>query len=82
MQVEVHHIDAQVARAHNAQQGVQVGAIAVHQAARLVHQPRHLFHILIEQPQRVGVGEHQPGQRVIAFERAAPPGRHCHARRT
>ena len=36
VQVEVHHVDAQIARADDAQQGIQVGAVAVDQAAAVV----------------------------------------------
>ncbi len=81
MQVDVHHVDAQVARAHDAQQGVQVGPVAVHQPAGCVHQARHFLHILVEQAERVGVGQHHPSQRLVALEPAAPPGPRCHARR-
>ena len=49
VQVEVHHVEAQVARADDAQQGVQVRAVAVHQAAAAVHQLDHLLDMLIEQ---------------------------------
>jgi tartrate dehydratase alpha subunit/fumarate hydratase class I-like protein len=34
---------------------------AVDQPAGLVHQLRHLQHVLLEQAQRIGVGQHQAG---------------------
>ena len=36
MQVEVHDVDAEIARAHHAEDGVEVGAVVVDQAAGLV----------------------------------------------
>ena len=66
MQVEVHDIDAQIARAGNAEQGVHVGAVAVDQAARVVHRLHHLQDVLFEQAQRVGVRQHEASQAVIA----------------
>ena len=66
VQVEVHDIDAQIARPGNPQQRVQIRAIAINQPAGLMDQFDDFEDILVEQAQRVGVGEHQACQAVIA----------------
>ena len=77
VQVEVHQVEAQVAGTDDAEQGVQICAVAVHQAAAAVNQLDHLFDVLIEETERVRVGEHHANDRVIAggFERLQDP--HC-----
>ena len=65
VQVEVHDVDAHLARLGHPEDGVEVRAVAVDQPARLVHQPRDLQEVLLEQPERVGVGEHEPGNPVV-----------------
>ena len=71
VQVEMHDVDAQIARADNTQQGIQVGAIAIDQTAGLVDDLDDFQHILVEQTERIGVGQHQTGHGIIAqaFER-------------
>ena len=66
VQVEVHQVEAQVARADDAEQGVQIRAVAIHQAAAAMHQLNHLFDVLIKETQCVRVGEHHADDRVIA----------------
>ncbi len=67
MQVVVQDVEAQVARPHDAQQGVHIGAIPIDQSAAGVDPLDHFQNVLFEQPQRVGVGEHQPGHRLVAL---------------
>ena len=71
VQVEVHHVEAQVAGADDAEQRVQVRAVAIHQAAAAVHQLDDLFDVLIEETERVRVGEHHADDGIVAggFER-------------
>jgi hypothetical protein len=58
VQVEVHHVDPDVARTHDPEQGVHIGAVAVHQPAAAVDDLDDLLDLLLEQAQRVGVGDH------------------------
>ncbi len=67
MQVEVHHIDAHIAGAQDAQQGVHVGAIAIDQPAAIVDSLDDMLKVLIEEPQRVGVGQHQADDGIVAL---------------
>ena len=60
MQVQVNHIKAGVARADDAHDGVEVGAVIVAQAAGLVDNLGDLGDVRVEQADGVGVGEHQP----------------------
>ncbi len=85
VQVEVHEVEAQVAGADDAEQGVQVGAIAVHQAAAVVDQLDDLFDVLVEETERVRVGQHHADDGIVTggFERlqihiAALVGRDLH----
>ena len=65
MQVHVDDVKAQVAGANDAHDGVQVGAVAVDQAAAVVDDLAHLAHVLVEQAQRVGVGQHDADGGVV-----------------
>ena len=67
VQVEVHQVDAQVTGADDAEQRVQVGAVTVDQAAAIVHDLDHFFYVLIEQPQRIGVGQHQADDGLVTL---------------
>ena len=61
MQVEVHHVEAHVARAGNAQYGIGVCAIVIELSAGFVNHGRDLCDIAIEESQCVGVGQHNRG---------------------
>ena len=65
MQVEVHYIEAQIARAHDAQQSVQIGSVSIHQTAALVHQLDHINDVLIEQAKCVGICQHHANNRIV-----------------
>ncbi len=69
VQVEMHHINAEIAGPDDPQQRVQVGAIAIDQTAGGMNDLDHLQHVLVKQAERVGVGQHQAGQGVVAFGR-------------
>ena len=59
VQVQVHHVHAEVAGTDFADQRVHVGAVHVEQAALGVHDFGDLVDLLLEDAQRVGIGEHQ-----------------------
>ncbi len=67
VQIVMQHIESQVPRARDAQQRIHIGAIPVNQAANRMHQTDYLFDVLVEQAKGVRIGEHQAGQRVVAF---------------
>src|SRR5215204_3927307 len=71
VQVEVHHIKAQVTGADDAEQSVQVCAVAVHQAAAVMNQLDHSFDVFIEHAECIRVREHHPDDCIITggFER-------------
>ena len=51
-------VEAHVPGPGHAQDGVEVGAVVVQQAADLVHRRRDRGNVLLEEPKRVGVGQH------------------------
>ena len=59
MQVQVHHVHAEIAGTDFAHQRVHVGAIHIEQAAFGVHDFGDLVDLLLEHSQRVGIGEHE-----------------------
>ena len=65
VQVEVHHVDAEIARPRDAHQRVHVGAIHVHQRALAMQDLRRLRDILFENAERVRIGHHQAGDIVV-----------------
>src|SRR3972149_5371637 len=71
VQVEVHQVEAQIARADDAEQRVQVRAIAIHQAAAPMNQLDHLFDVLIEEAERVRSGHPHADDGIVtrSFER-------------
>ena len=62
VQVDVDHVHAHVARAGLAHDGVEVGPVVVAEGAGLVDQTGDLEDVLLEEPQGVGVGEHDRGR--------------------
>ena len=61
VQVQVHQVDAEIAGARLPDQRVHVGAVHVEQAALSVQNLGDLVDLLLEDAQRVGVGEHERG---------------------
>ena len=61
VQVQVHHVGAEVAGTHLADQRVHVGAVHVEQRALGVQHVGNLVDLLLEDAQRIGIGEHQRG---------------------
>ena len=58
MQVEVHDVEAGQAWLEVAQHRVHVGAVHVGQRTGRVDRLEQLYHVVLEEPQRGGVGEH------------------------
>jgi hypothetical protein len=65
VQVDVDDVEAHVAGPRVAHHRVEVGAVVVEGAARLVDQPGDLGDVLVEDAERVGVGQHQAGDVVV-----------------
>ena len=59
MQVQVHHIHAEVAGPHLAHQRIHVGAVHIEQRALGVQNVGDLVNLMLEHTQRRWVGEHQ-----------------------
>ena len=75
MQIEVHHVDAEVAGARDAQDGVEVGAVAVDEAAlRWCTISQMLGDVLLEQPERVRVRDHASAPRRSSAIMASATG--------
>ena len=58
MQIDMHRIDAEIARPHPARDGVEIGAVAIEIGARLVHRVGDLDDVALEQSAGVGIGQH------------------------
>ena len=67
VEVDVHHVEAHVARSAITQHGVEVGSVVVHQSATVVYQLRNLRDALLEEAEGVGVGHHHGGDAVALF---------------
>ena len=61
VQVDVHGVDAEIAGSNLADDGVEVGAVAVEVGAGLVHGVGDLDHFRLEQPASVRIGQHDRG---------------------
>ena len=65
VKVEVDDVEAHVARAREAHHRVEVGAVVVERGADAAHDARDLGDVAVEQPERVGVGEHQARRALV-----------------
>ena len=59
MQVEVHDVDAEIARVRNADERIHVGAVHVDEAASVVHDAADFANVFFEDADGVGVGDHE-----------------------
>ncbi len=65
MQIDVHHVDAEIARPRDAHQRVHIRAVHVDHGALGVQNLRALHDVLFEHAQRVRIRHHQRGHIVI-----------------
>ncbi len=65
VQIQVHHVDTEVAGTDFANQGIHVGAVHVKQAALGMHDLGNLVDLLLEHSQRVGIGQHERSDFII-----------------
>ena len=73
--VHVHDVEPHIARPGTPDDRVEVGPVVVHERAHVVQDPGDLRDVLLEQPQRVRIGEHQACDLVI---HQVPEGRGVH----
>ena len=64
----MHDVETDVARTDAAEDGVEVGAVAVSQPAGLAHEAADLRSVRVEEPEGVRTGEHDPGQLVVEVQ--------------
>ena len=65
MQIDVHRIDAKVARPHPAHDRVEVRAVAINERADGVDGIGDVLQFAFEQPARVGIGDHYRGNITV-----------------
>ena len=65
MQVEVNDIKTHIAGTNPSHDSVQIGAIIVVQAARVMDQASDLQDIAVKDAHSVGIGQHQAGNRIV-----------------
>ena len=72
VQVDMHHVHAEIARTGNAHQRIHVGAIHIKEGALAVQEFGRLDDARFEHTQRIGIGNHQSGDVFVhgLFERA------------
>ena len=61
VQIEVHHVDAEIAGPRDADQRIHVGAVHVQHGALLVQDFGHADDVVLEDAERVRVGHHEGG---------------------
>lgn len=61
MQVVVHHVDAKVARPGDAEDGVEVGAVVVHEPAGLMDKVDNFDDVLVPEAEGIGIRDHDAG---------------------
>ena len=62
VEVEVHDVEAHIAGAYLADEGVHVGSVVVEQTAGLVDEGGNLLDLRLEEAEGVGVGHHDAGE--------------------
>ena len=67
VQVVVDDVEAHVAGPRDAHHGVEVGPVVVERGPHAVHDRGDLLDVAVEQPERVGVGEHEAGHVVAGL---------------
>ena len=64
VRVVVHQVDPHVAGPDDAQDRVHVGAVEIEQRPAIVEQPGDLADLRVEEPDRVGISDHEHGRLV------------------
>ncbi len=70
----MHDVKAHVARPRHPEDRIEVGAVVVQQAALVMHRCRQFRDVLLEEPEGIGVCEHDPSHvtvEVLAQDRRA-----------
>jgi hypothetical protein len=65
VEIQMHDIEAHIARPDLTQDRVHIGPIVIQQASRGMDQTGYLFNILFKQSQRIGVGKHDTCNGII-----------------
>ncbi len=65
VQVQVHDVKAHVARTHDSDERVHVRAVIVEQSAALMHQSGDFPDFSLEEAERVRIGHHDSGNRLV-----------------
>ena len=65
MQVELDDIEAHVPWARDANEGIQIGPIAIYQPTFAMHDIAHRLNVFFEDPQRIGIGGHEGGDILV-----------------
>ena len=65
MEIDVHDIEAHIARTTYAKHRVEVGAIVVHECATIVDELGNLRYLAFEESEGVGVGHHHGCHAVV-----------------
>ena len=67
VQIDVHRIDAEIARAHAPDNGVEIGAITIEITAHVMQRIGNLNDVALEQAAGVWIGQHDGGHIVAQF---------------
>ena len=58
MEIDVHHIEAHIARATSTQHGIEIGSVVIHQASAVVDEFCNLRDTGLEKTKGIGIGHH------------------------
>ena len=61
MQIEVHHVDTEIARPGIAQNGVEIGAVVVDEAAGFMNDIDDTVEVLVPETEGIRISNHQSG---------------------
>src|SRR5262249_1063073 len=78
VEVDVDDVEAHVAGPRVPHHRVEVGAVVVERPPRLVNQGGDLGNVLVEDAERVGVGQHQAGDLTLVLGQLRPQVVHLH----
>ena len=67
VEVKMHHVKAHVTGATDAQQGVEIGSIVVHQSAAVMYHFYDFHYVVLKESECVRIGHHHGGYGVVKF---------------